>query len=100
MAAIAAYEEEQRTPYITPLERNAIQRGLEQGILRQKQEDILEILQLRFGESEQLVAISEAIAQLNHRNTLSTLFRQALAQLSLDAFEQILSAILSPRRLG
>ncbi|NET36606.1 MAG: transposase, partial [Cyanothece sp. SIO1E1] len=99
-AAIAAYEEEQRTPYITDLERNAIQRGvlqgieqgIEQGILQQKQKDILEILQLRFGQISQFEDIAGAITQIDRLDTLNTLFRQAISVPSLETFQTALAA--------
>lgn len=45
---IANYEEDQKMPYITPLERFAQEQGREEGALRRSREAVFEILTARF----------------------------------------------------
>ena len=94
---LTEYEEEQKMSYITSIEQLAIQEGLqqgiEQGILQKAQEDILEVLSIRFGEISQ--RLSETINNLTDATVLKSLHRQAITVESLTKFEQILESLFT-----
>ena len=45
---LAEYEEEKKMPYVTSIERLGIQRGIQQGMVRDAQESVVDILEARF----------------------------------------------------
>jgi flagellar biosynthesis/type III secretory pathway protein FliH len=108
---LTEYEEEQKMSYISSIEQIAIkeglqkgmeqglqqglqqdlQQGIEQGILQKAQEDILEVLTVRFGEVAQ--RLSEVVGNLTDATMLKILHRQAITIESLDKFEQVLESL-------
>ncbi len=67
-------------PYITSVERL--------GILRTRQEDVIDVLNARFGElSSELI---ERINDLDDLPVLKQLYRQAIVIGSLEEFQQLL----------
>ncbi|MCT7975436.1 transposase [Laspinema olomoucense] len=87
------YREERQMPFISPMEElireEAMEQGLEQGTLRNQRENILELLQVRFGEVPQSVV--EAINRLEEIPTLKQLHRQTISVGSIAEFEQLLN---------
>ncbi|MCT7958376.1 transposase [Laspinema palackyanum] len=91
------YREERQMPFISPMEEliqeeameRGLQRGLEQGTLRNQRENILELLQVRFGEVPQSVV--EAVNRLEEIPTLKQLHRQTISVGSIAEFEQLLN---------
>lgn len=92
-------------PYITPLERFAIERGRQEGIAAGRQEGIaegmiekgresvIEILETRFDSvSESLV---ETINQIENEGVLKILFKRAITIASLAEFEEFMNQQLS-----
>ncbi|WP_159783508.1 hypothetical protein [Sodalinema gerasimenkoae] len=94
---IANYEEDQKMPYITPLERFAQEQGREQGLeegaLRRSREAVFEILTARF--SSVPGSLTESVNQLNDLQPLKALLVQAATLPSLEAFEEALQQWLS-----
>ena len=92
-------------PFISPMEElireealeqgleQGLQRGLEQGLergtLQTQRENILELLQVRFGEVPQSVV--EAVNRLEEITTLKQLLRQTISVGSIAEFEQLLN---------
>ncbi len=85
---LARYEEEQKMPYITSVERLAIERGELKGELKANRARILEILQVRFGEVPD--DLSEKLDWIEEVERLEDLFRQAITIASLEEFESLL----------
>ena len=71
-------------PYVTSIERLARQ----EGVLQQKREDVIEVLEVRFSElpSDKV----EFINQIEDLEWLKTLLRQAITIGSLAEFQAIL----------
>jgi len=92
--AIMAYEAEVRQPYITSVERLAIQegrqQGLQEGLQQGLQHDLIDVLDARFGYVPP--AIGQRIEQLGDIPTLRQLLRQAVTIESLEAFAALLPA--------
>lgn len=90
---ITNYEEEKKMPYITPLERFAIERGRQQGIAEGRQEGIaegmiekgresvIEILETRFDSVP--TSLVETINQIENEGVLKILFKRAITIASL-----------------
>ena len=80
-------------PYITNVERIAtekgLQQGLQQGALDEGRELIIEALAERFGNVPALV--SDAVHQIQDRDRLRTLHRQAIRSASLEEFHRRLN---------
>ena len=78
-------------PFISPMEEliqeEAMERGLQQGTLQTQRENILDLLQVRFGEIPQSVV--ETVNGLEDITTLKQLFLQAISVGSLAEFEQL-----------
>ena len=85
----ALHEEEMRMPYITTYER----RGMLQGRIQTMQENILEVLDVRFETVPE--TITEGIQQLDDPELLKTLLRQAIAIASIEAFQALLDRTLA-----
>jgi hypothetical protein len=91
------YREERQMPFISPMEElireeameQGLEQGLEQGTLRNQRENILELLQVRFGEVPQSVV--EAVNRLEEITTLKQLHRQTISVGSIAEFEQLLN---------
>ena len=87
---IKELEEVKGMPYITSVERIGMERGLQQGLLEDGREMILEALDERFGE-EVPSFISNAVNQIENRDTLKSLLRYAIRCVSLEEFKQALN---------
>ena len=68
-----AYEEEQKVPYITSIERIGMQRGLQQGRLGAFQKNLTTVIQTRFGNVP--VDIAQAINAVKQESKLDQLFQ-------------------------
>lgn len=86
-------QEEKRMPYITTYERRGMQQGLQQGLQQKAQEDILEVLEIRFETVPEILV--ERINQMNDLAILNTLHRQAVVVASVEAFQQFLDQMLA-----
>lgn len=85
---IRNFEEDLQMPYVTSVERLARQEGISEGVLQQKREDVIEVLEVRFEElPNELV---EKINQIEDLEFLKTLHRQAITIGSLDDFQGLL----------
>ena len=88
-AEVRSYEETKRMRYVTSIERLAI----EEGILQNARENVIDILQTRFG-----VVPSEIISVINaidEPSVLKTLHNRAIAIGSVAQFQQVLNEIIS-----
>ncbi|MCT7956096.1 transposase [Laspinema palackyanum] len=87
------YREEKQMPFISPMEEliqeEAMERGLQQGTLQTQRENILDLLQVRFGEVPQ--SLVEAVNRLEDISTLKQLHRQTISVGSIAEFEQLLN---------
>ena len=88
-----SYEEAGRMRFVSYLEELAIEHGIEQGILRSSREDVIEILEIRFGEVPS--SIVEVINGINQTSVLKTLLRRAISIESVAEFQQFLEQVLS-----
>jgi hypothetical protein len=86
MTDIVAYEEQERKPYVTSVERIASQRGLQEGIEKGRREMLEETLVARFGTlPEELTVLLDRISD---PQLLKELQRPAVTSDSLETFEQ------------
>ncbi|MCT7958375.1 hypothetical protein [Laspinema palackyanum] len=84
------YREERQMPFISPMEELIQEEAMERGILKTQRENILDILQVRFGEVPQSVV--EEVNRLEEIPTLKQLLRQTISVGSIAEFEQLLNA--------
>lgn len=96
MTDIVAYEEQERKPYVTSVERIASQRGLEQGLeeglVLGRREMLLETLAARFGALP--AEFVNLLEQIDDPQLLIGLQRPAITSDTLEAFEQAVLARL------
>ena len=85
---IEEIEEVKRMPYITSVERFGMEKGVEKGVQQGFMEMILEALDERFGEVPG--EIPNAVNQIEGKDTLKSLLRQAIRCASLEEFKQTL----------
>jgi hypothetical protein len=89
---IQRFEEKNRMPYVTSFERLArkegISQGIAEGILQKGREDVIEVLDVRFGEVPSEVV--EKINAIADPSLLKTLHREAIAIESLEQFREYL----------
>ena len=91
-AQIAQYEEQQKMPYITSMERRGIEKGIEQGSLETFKENVITLLEVRLG---QLPAdLISTIQTLETKEVLRALIREAAITPSIQAFETVLAALI------
>ncbi len=83
---IRNFEEDLQMPYVTSVERLARQ----EGVLQQKREDVIEVLEVRFEELPN--ELIQKINQIEDLELLKTLHRQAITIGSLDDFQGLLEA--------
>jgi hypothetical protein len=88
---ISSYEEETKMPYITPLERFAIEEGMVKGIIERGREDVIDILMTRFETMPN--SLVETINSLEDAALLKTLLVRAVKIPSIAEFEQLLADI-------
>ena len=81
---IAEYEEEQKMPYITSIERRGIKKGLEQGL----QQGIFKVLQARFQNISLPKNLVEKVKSISSENLLDMLLEQSVTVDSIPTFEQ------------
>jgi len=74
-----------KMPYITSVERRGFEKGFQQG----KQENILQLLEIRFENVAQ--ELRQIIEKLDDIELLGKLFAQAATTKSLDEFESVIS---------
>ncbi|MCT7956095.1 transposase [Laspinema palackyanum] len=90
---LVEYREEKQMPFISPMEEliqeEAMERGLQQGTLQTQRENILDLLQVRFGEVPQ--SLVEVVNRLEDISTLKQLIRQTISVGSIAEFEQLLN---------
>ncbi|MCT7964542.1 transposase, partial [Laspinema sp. D1] len=86
---IIEYREERQMPFISPMEELIQEEAMEQGILKNQRENILDLLQVRFGEVPQSVV--EAVNRLEDITILKQLHRQTISVGFLAEFEQLLN---------
>jgi len=77
---IQRFEEENRMPYVTSIERFGIARG--------RREDIIEVLEVRFEAVPETIV--EAVNQINDTALLKSLHRQAITIATLEEFQTLL----------
>lgn len=82
--AVKTLEEEKHRPYMTTGERIGREQGLQQGSLEEGRMILFEALDERFGEVP--APLAETIQQLEDRDRLRRLLRQAISCASLDEF--------------
>jgi len=82
---IKHFEEENKMPYVTTIERWARQEGLEQGVLQKSREAIMEVLEVRFGSVPE--ELTESLNQIQEDSVLTSLHRQAITVDSLETFQ-------------
>src|SRR5262249_55287008 len=80
------WEEEQRMPYLSSLERDAIEKGLRQGL----QQGLVDLLEIRFGEAPP--AVLSAIRELEDPERLRALLKHAAIDNSFTDFAEALDA--------
>ncbi|NER53061.1 MAG: transposase [Symploca sp. SIO1A3] len=88
-----AFEENKQMRYVTSIEQMGIKQGLQQGLqqgnIQQGQIDIIEVLEVRFGEVSD--TISQQIYAIQDPAMLKTLLRQAITIESLAEFQQAIA---------
>ncbi len=87
------YEEDTKMPYITPLERFAIAKGRQEGILEKGRESVIEILETRFDSVPE--SLVETINQINNEGVLKVLHKRAITIASLGEFQELMHQQLS-----
>ncbi len=90
-ARIAEYEEEQKMPYVTGIER----RGIEKGILIKAREAILRVLQVRFRNISLPESLVQMIQGIDKEDVLDTLHDESILVESIPTFEQKVAEIAS-----
>ena len=88
---IQHFEEENQMPYITSFERLGHERGVTEGIIQKGREDVIEVLEVRFGEIP--TEVIQKINQIEDSSLLKTLLREAIALGSLEQFLGYLQGI-------
>ncbi|NET55829.1 MAG: hypothetical protein F6K47_06565 [Symploca sp. SIO2E6] len=76
-------------PYITSVERIGIEKGLQQGKIMNAQNNIVQILEVRFEDVTQ--ELKQMIEKLDDLELLGELLTQAVKSPSLEAFESVVS---------
>ena len=85
---IRRFEEDLQMPYVTSIERLARQEGMSEGVLQQRREDVLEVLEVRFSDLPS--DLVDSINQIEDLELLKTLHRQAITIGSLAEFQAVL----------
>lgn len=85
---IRRFEEENQMSFVTYIERQAHQEGLEQGAIRKSRELILKILNLRFASLPE--ELGNRLEQIQDDSILTRLFQEAAIAKSLDTFQELL----------
>jgi hypothetical protein len=95
---LAEFEKERNMPYVTNIERKAIEKGHREGLVegmgREARESVIDILQARFGKPS-----ARDVAQINRLEDLTVLQnlrREAVTVESLATFRKLLKAQSRP----
>ncbi len=88
-AEVRSSEEAQRMRYVTSIERLAKEEGIEEGMLQKAREDVIKILQTRFGVAPS--SLVEVINGIGDQSLLETLFTNAITVGSVEEFQQLLN---------
>ncbi len=75
--------------YVTSIERLAKEEGIEEGMLLTNRENVIKILQTRFGVVPEPVV--EVINGIENMSMLETLFTSAITIGSIEEFQQVLN---------
>ncbi|MBD1945708.1 transposase, partial [Coleofasciculus sp. FACHB-712] len=86
---LSRYEEERRMPFITPIER----RGIRKGILQTSRENIIEVLETRFETVPSLIV--ESVTSIEDPALLKQLHRRAITIRSVEEFQQAIAQLTS-----
>ncbi|MBD1893486.1 transposase [Coleofasciculus sp. FACHB-129] len=86
---LSRYEEERRMPFITPIER----RGIRKGIVQNSRENVIEVLETRFETVPS--SIAESINNIEDLAVLKQLLKRAITVSSLEEFQQAIAQITS-----
>ena len=85
---VKTYQEERKMPLLSRIEEEAMEVGIQRGILQTRREDIKEILEMRFENIP--LSLNEALNKINDELLLKALHRQAITVNSLAEFLQLL----------
>jgi hypothetical protein len=88
-AEVRSYEEVQRMRYVTSIERLAKEEGIEEGMLLTNRENVIKILQTRFGVVPEPVV--QVINGIENMSMLETLFTSAITIGSIEEFQMVLN---------
>jgi UTP-glucose-1-phosphate uridylyltransferase len=78
---VKTYQEERKMPLLSRIEEEAMEAGIQRGILQTRREDIKEILEMRFENIP--LSLNEALNKINDELLLKSLHRQAITVNSL-----------------
>ncbi len=111
---LSTYEEKQKMPYITSIERIGIEKGIQQGIqqgvqqgiqqgvqqgrLQNARKSVMQALNIRFGEIPPPLATS--INQIDDPTRLELLLEKAITVESVEVFERVLEEVLHDEHNG
>lgn len=74
--------------YVTSIERLAKQEGIEQGVIQMGRDNVIDILETRFGEVPD--SIVSVINRIENASVLKMLLKRAIAIPSTAEFQQVL----------
>ena len=83
---IVRYEEENKMPYVTSVERLAREEGLQQGIIQNARENLINVLEARFEEVPS--SLAELINQIEYPTLLNNMVKRTITIGSLAEFQQ------------
>ena len=86
---LTQYQEELKMPLLTNIEQRALEQGLEQGAKQTRQQDIIDLLQKRFGQLPE--TLSQTIKQIDDNSLLKELHLETISINSLEEFEQLIN---------
>jgi hypothetical protein len=86
---VRSYEEVQKMRYVTSIEQLAKEEGIEEGMLLTNRENVIKILQTRFGIVPEPVV--EVINRIEDLSVLQTLFTSAITISSIEEFQQVIN---------
>jgi hypothetical protein len=90
---IRRFEEENNMQYVTSIERLAREEGIIEGLIEKGREDVIDVLQIRFGElPNELV---DKVNQIEDVTQLKMLLNRAVTTNSLSEFQQAIAHLKS-----
>jgi hypothetical protein len=93
LAEMHQYEEGKKMEYVTSIERIGIKKGIQQGIVKNAQEDIIDIIETRFGVVPG--SIIEIIKGINDPSLLKIVLKQVVIVGSLEEVKQVIEQVIS-----